>query len=553
MKRLVILPVVIPLALFFLTHRETLAPTAFGREWAVASSHQLATWAGQETLRQGGSAADSAVAVAFMLAVVYPEAGNLGGGFLAVGYEAADTKLWMLDARETAPRAITRETFVALGEGSSLRGPYASGIPGTPAGLKALHEKYGRLAWRDLVLPAAAVAERGFALSPRAVANLNRSQKLLKQDENARRQFWATRPVTGAILRQPELAATLRRLAADPNDFYGGATARLIVADALKYGSPITTGDLSAYEAKWREPVKCPYRSFDIVSSAPPSSGGAIVCETAQILAPFLLSALPVTGARTMHLTAEAWRQAFIDRNLLGDSDFVTAPIKAITSAGYGAKIAALIRLDKTGLAGPAPSPEKMETTHFSIVDAQGNAIAFTTTLNGAFGNGHVVTGGGFLMNNEMDDFNTRPGHPNLYGLMQGEANAPAPGKRMLSSMSPTLVFHRGKLVLVTGTPGGSTIPTTVWQILSKLIDAGWTLDRAVAWPRYHFQGSPDKLFYESGALTAQVVEQLGALGYQMEKRTRATGDVEAIAWNTGRKQWMAVSDPRGEGLPLAR
>lgn len=550
--------VVFPLALFSSAHRETRAPTAYGRSWAVVSAQPIATSVGAAVLEQGGTAADAAVAVSMALAVVFPEAGNLGGGFLAVGRDAATGESWMLDARETAPRAVTYATFATLPPDASLRGPYAAGVPGTVAGLAALHERYGKLPWRALVEPAVKLASEGFGLGPKTASMLLMFRDRLEKDPATKRQFFAQAPVTGGVLKQPELAATLARLAKDPADFYTGETARLILADARAFGAPITAADLRGYRARWRDPVRCRYRGYEIVSSAPPSSGGVILCQTAQTLTPFLLSALDATGATAVHLTVEAWGQAYRDRRRLGDPEFIANPVTDLIRPAYGAAIARRIRLDRAGLlpeaAAAATAPaEPMETTHFSIVDKSGSAVALTITLNGAFGNGHVVAGAGFLMNNEMDDFTTRPGTANLYGLMQGDPNLPAPGKRMLSSMSPTLLLRGDKLLLVAGTPGGSTIPTQLWQLLTYLIDAGWVLDRAVAQPRYHYQAEPDRIMYEPGAFSPDTARELNALGYTLQERGRRFGDLHAIAWNTGRKQWMAVADPRGEGAPAAR
>jgi gamma-glutamyltranspeptidase/glutathione hydrolase len=554
MRWLALVLVFAPLALFAQGHREYQAPTDFGKKWAVATAHPIATQVGAEVLAQGGTAVDAAVAVSFALAVVFPEAGNIGGGTLAVGSQAASGATWMIDGRETAPLAVTYGTYITRPADASLKGPYAAGVPGTVRALEEMHRRYGKLPWKKLVAPSVKIAQDGFRLTPKGARMFGFFRKKLAADENARKQFYAAEPVTGSVLKQPELAKTLARIGASPDDFYTGQTAKLIVADAEATGGPMTAPDLAAYQAKWREPIECNYRAFRIVSSAPPSSGGVILCETAQILEHFLLQALPITGATAIHLTLEAWGQAFQDRLLLGDPDYVTAPVKKLISRSYGEQIAKRIKLDEAGLVPvPAGPQESMETTHFSVIDKDGNAVSVTTTLNGAFGNGHVVTGAGFLMNNEMDDFNTRPGQPNLYGLVQGEANMPAPGKRMLSSMSPTLVFHGEKLVLVVGTPGGSTIPTTVWQILTYLIDGGWTLDKAVAHPRFHYQGTPPAIMHEPGAFEPAVAAELQKQGYKLMERNRQYGDVHAIAWNTRRKMWMAVSDPRNDGAPRAK
>lgn len=554
MRFLTAVLILLPLALFPWAHRNRWAHVAQGHEWAVATAHPMASRVAASILQQNGSAADAVIAAAFVLAVVFPEAGNLGGGFLAVGAQA-DGERWMLDARETAPLSVTPGTFLSLPKGASLKGPYAAGVPGTVAGLAELHARHGRLPWERLVEPAIALAEDGFALSPREARQLLAHRTWLQVDPGTRHQYYAHEPMTGTVVQLPNLAATLRRIASDPWDFYRGHIAQLILEDARLYGSPMTAADLYGYRAIWRQPVTCRYRGFEIVSAAPPSSGGVILCETAQILSTFLLFPLPPTAAITTHLMVESWRQAYADRERLGDpARLPDGLVEALIAPARGQRLGILIRLDAPGLVtGPPPAMfEGTQTTHLSVVDADGNAVALTTTLNGPFGNGHVVQRAGFLLNNEMDDFNTRPGEANLYGLVQGRANLPAAGMRMLSSMSPTLVFHGDKLVLVIGTPGGSTIPTTVWQILSRLIDHLWTIDRAVAWPRFHFQGTPDRIFYEPGALPPEELSRLEGMGHRLQMRQNPSGDVQAIAWNTRTQRWNAVSDPRGEGLAVA-
>ncbi len=547
--------IALPLLLFLFLHPdEPWAPTAAGERFAVSTTHPLATRVGMDVLRRGGTAADAAVAVSFALAVVYPEAGNLGGGFFAVGHQEAKGETWMLDARETAPAAVTRDTYRNLPSGASLRGPWAAGVPGTPAGLAALHARYGKLSWRELVAPAERLAREGFPLTARATDRLLGMKRRLAADPETRRIFYTPEPATGGTLRQPDLAATLRRLTGDPRDFYDGETAALIVADMQTEGGPITAADLDAYAPQWREPVRCRYRDFDLVSSAPPSSGGTILCQTAQILQPFEMEALDPRGARFLHLTMQAWGFAFADRAALGDPDVVDlSGLGHLITEEYGLLLAD--RIDPGAplpFTAPALRPESMQTTHFSVVDGEGNAVSLTTTLNGAFGNGHVVRGAGFLLNNEMDDFNTRPGEPNLYGLVQGEANVPGPGKRMLSSMSPTLVFRDGRLVMVLGTPGGSTIPTTVWQIFSRQVDAGWSLDRAVAFPRMHYQGVPDAVMAEPAWMGTDTAKLLERIGYTVMTRGRRYGDVNAIRRAADGEGWIAVADPRGDGYPLA-
>ncbi len=557
MRWLGFLLLILPLVPFTLLYEdvEGWAPVDAGREWAIASPQPYASLVGADVLERGGNAVDAAVAVSFALAVVLPEAGNIGGGFFALGHQADGAGEWMLDARETAPATVTEGTYLALEPGASLRGPYASGVPGSVAGLAAMHARYGSLPWKELVEPAVKLAREGYVLSEHGAGRFARFGEKLRADDEADRVFFATEPVAGAVLRQADLGDTLARLAVDPRDFYEGETARLLVEDAAAFGSPITAADLTNYEARWRAPVACDYRNHRIVSSAPPSSGGTILCETAQILSVFTLTPIGPTDTRTFHLTAQAWGQAFRDRRYLGDPDFVdTSMVDTLVSPTYGRRIGELLRLDAPGLVTEPPPvvPESMQTTHFSVVDAQGNAVSVTTTLNGAFGSGHMVKGAGFLLNNEMDDFNTRPGEANLYGLIQGDPNRPQPGKRMLSSMSPTLVFEGERLKWILGTPGGSTIPTQVWLVLMRMIDFGWNLDRSLAAPRFHYQGPPRGFFYEPGAIPVDVATELRNMGYDIGDPFRTYGNIEAIG-RLPEGGWMAVSDPRGDGLPVAR
>ena len=561
MRILAIVLILLPLLSCTRLHQETetpsLSPSARGAQWALSTGHPIASQIGADVLARGGNAVDATVAVSFALAVVLPQAGNIGGGFFAVGsrHGQENSDPWMIDARETAPHAVTPGTFLELPPGSALRGPYASGTPGTVAGLAAMHEVYGSLPWDSLVEPAIHLARDGFRMNEGFVNLLGRFGDKLRADPNAAEIFFAEDPEVGRLFRQPDLARTLARIAQDPADFYTGETARLIVEDAVAYGSPITAGDLAAYRAEWRDPVACSYRGWDIVSAAPPSAGGAILCQTAQTLAPFDLSALEPQGVQHTHYTAQAWGRAFHDRDLLGDPAFIDmAVLDRLISPAYGAEIARRIQASDSAVTEPAdPRREPLETTHFSIVDGDGNAVSVTTTLNGAYGNGHVVAGAGFLMNNEMDDFNTRPGEPNLYGLVQGEANIPEPGKRMLSSMSPTLLYREGQLMAVLGTPGGSTIPTTLWHLLNRMIDHGWSLDRAMAIPRYHYQGTPDSIMVEPGMFDGEVSASLEDLGYELRERGRTYGNVYAVSWDQGRGEWVALGDPRGSGLPLAQ
>ncbi len=518
----------------------------------VAAPESLAAEVGAGVLRDGGNAVDAAVAVHFALAVTFPRAGNLGGGgFLLVHTDSGDVSL---DYRETAPAAATRDMYLdstgAVVPRLSLDTHRAAGVPGSVAGMWLAHRRFGKRPWVRLLEPAIALAERGFALPPRTAADF------AGEDRNNFRDYF--RGSAGDTLRQPELAATLRRIATEGADgFYGGETARLIVEEMRRGGGLITLEDLAGYRAVWRAPVTGVYHGLRVVSMGPPSSGGVGLIELLQMLEGLEPDRLGFGSPEHLNLVAELEKRVFADRTeYLGDPDFVTVPVDSLVSKAYAVRRAAGIARDRRTppetVRPGVVTRESEQTTHFSIVDRHGNAVANTTTLNDLHGSGVVVRGAGFLLNNEMDDFSARPGAPNLYGVTGGAANAIAPGKRMLSSMCPTFVFRGDSLWLVLGTPGGPTIFTTVFQVIVNRTDFGMALPEAVAAPRFHHQWPPrvagvDPIDVEPGREPAPAVRAaLESLGYRVDVRKTPLGDVQAVEIAGGRA--LGASDPRGIG-----
>jgi gamma-glutamyltranspeptidase/glutathione hydrolase len=529
----------------------------------VVTTDELASEVGLRVLRSGGNAVDAAVAVQFALAVVNPEAGNIGGGGFMV-LRTADGNAAALDFREKAPLAATRDMFLdAAGNltDESVVGHLAAGVPGSVAGMWAAHERFGSLPWPDLVEPAVALAE-GFEVRPRFLGSLGTSMiEALSAYGASARQFLprdGQPPEVGDTLRQADLAATLRRIRDHgPQDFYAGRTAELIVAEMQRGGGIITLDDLASYQAQWREPIAFPYRGHTVISMPPSSSGGATMAEMAGILERWDLGSMTWHGPEMIHLYAEAWKRAYADRNhYLADPDFVDMPLERMTSAAYAAERAATIsQAAATPSAEVAPglvpaSSEGDNTTHFSIVDGEGNAVAVTTTINSFYGSKVTVAGAGFVLNNEMDDFAAKPGTPNQFGLVQGENNAIEPGKRMLSAMTPTVVLAPdGSLLMVTGTPGGATIITTVFQTISNVLDYGMNVVQAVSAPRVHHQHLPDQIYYEEDGLDDATVAALEALGHTLVERGGISGDVQMILMADG--VMTAWSDPRRGGKAL--
>jgi len=523
----------------------------------VVTAHPLASQAGVDILKQGGNAIDAAVAVAFALEVVLPDAGNIGGGGFIVHRSAAG-EVTALDYREAAPAAATHDMFVDSAGNPTKKsevGHLASGVPGSVAGLYEAWKKYGSLPWATVIAPAIRLAQ-GHVIDSARSRDIRSDRELLAQFPASRAQFLVhdSAPPPGMMWRQPDLAHTLQLISdSGPDVFYQGQIADLIVAEMQRGGGLITKNDLRNYRAKWRTPVRLSYRGHTIYSMPPPSSGGVTMGEILNILEGY--DTLPAFGTTAyVHLVTEAMRRAFIDRNhWLGDPDFVDMPLDRLLSKSYAATLRSQIDLQHATPTPPQATSsggEPMQTTHYSIVDAQGNAASVTTTLNGGFGSGVTVTGAGFLLNNEMDDFATAPGKPNMYGLVQGEANAVAGNKRMLSAMTPSIVLDTaGNLQMVVGTPGGPTIITSVAQVILNVLDQNMSLPDAVAAPRIHHQALPDQTYYEHGGLSDATVRALEAMGHKMEERRGRSGIIAAIQKTAG--GWVGVADPRYAGGAL--
>ena len=525
---------------------------------AVAAPDRHGAETARQILLEGGNAVDAAIATAFTLAVTYPEAGNLGGGgFMTIHLDGRQD---FLDFRETAPAAATRDMYLdaagAVIPDASLIGVRAAGVPGTVAGLWAAHQRYGTLPWRRLVTPAIRLARHGFTVEPHLARLLAEQQADLAGRTNFDRYFGGV--AAGARLRQLDLLATLERIAEHgPDGFYRGRTARLIVAEMRRGGGLITAADLAAYRPVWREPLRFEWRGLEVVTAPPPSSGGLALAQLLGMkerLAP-AFAGQPLNGTRYVHLVAEISKRVFADRaEYLGDPGFVDVPVARLMDPAYLDRRAAEVSIERPS-ATPAVRPglaERPQTTHFSILDGRGNAVALTYTLNGGFGSGVVVKGAGFLLNNEMDDFSIRPGQPNLYGVVGGRANEIAPGKRMLSSMTPTLLLEDGAVRAVVGTPGGSTIITAVFQTLVNLRDFGLPPLEAISAARFHHQLlPPDRIIYSRCcALAPQTVAELQALGYTVEPSSWEFGDMQVVTVGAdGRIE--AASDPRGRGQSL--
>lgn len=523
----------------------------------VVTASSPATAVGVEILERGGNAIDAAVAVGFALAVTYPEAGNIGGGgFFLARFETG--KSAFIDFRERSPRAASRDMYLdSLGnviENMSTLGGMASGVPGTVAGLHEAHRLYGSLPWRDLFAPAVSLARNGFPVSESLASSLIELQPF-KERFPGLVQFMRSdgSPLRGGdTLRQELLARTLERIAdGGPEAFYRGAIAEEIVSEMRSSGGIVSKEDLAEYRACRRDPVRGTYRGYEILSAPPPSSGGTILLEILNVVEGFDLGAMGFMSDGAVHSVVEAERRAFVDRaRCLGDPDFVDNPVSKLTSKEYAAALRNAIgsraSLSSEFSTQPAPDGEKDETTHYSIVDNEGTAVAVTYTLNGSYGSKVVVRGAGFLLNNEMDDFSVKPGHPNLYGLVGAEANAIEPGKRMLSSMAPTIVLKDGKPFLVLGTPGGSTIITTLAQIIMNMIDFHMTLEEALVAPRFHHQWLPDRIDAEAGAIGDDLREALARKGHRVENRKMPIGDAQVIG--TSPSGVCGMSDPRGDG-----
>ncbi|MFW6079506.1 MAG: gamma-glutamyltransferase [Gemmatimonadota bacterium] len=529
----------------------------------IATDAPLATRVGIEILEAGGNAVDAAVATAFALAVVYPEAGNIGGGgFMVV--RTADGETDALDFREKAPLAATRDMFVDEDgdvTDESITGHLASGVPGSVAGLEAAHRRFGSLPWSDLVRPAIALAEDGFVVNDRFAATVRGEADRLERFEASARLFLPDGRAlrAGKRWRNPDLAQTLRRIAErGASGFYRGETADLIVAEMRRGGGLITHEDLRRYEPVWREPVAFDYRGHRVISMPPPSSGGLTMALMANILEAWDLAGIGRLSPRALHLTAEAMRRAFADRNhYLGDPDFVDVRREMFLSEDHAGRLRETISLERatpSSEVGPAAGDDGVEgthTTHFGVVDADGNAVALTTTINFLYGSAVTVADAGFVLNDEMDDLTAQPGTPNAYGLIQGEANAIEPGKRPLSSMTPTIVLdpNAEDVLLVTGARGGPRIITGTFQVISNVIDHRLGIARAVNSPRVHHQHLPDVLYYEPNGLDAATVRALETFGHDVRERGGYIGHAPSILRVDG--GWAGFADPRQGGSAM--
>jgi gamma-glutamyltranspeptidase / glutathione hydrolase len=526
----------------------------------VASQERHATQVGVEILKQGGNAVDAAVAVGFALAVTHPQAGNIGGGGFMLVYLADRKETIAIDYRETAPAAITRNSFLdAKGDAdphTSRDSALGAGVPGTVAGLALAHERYGsgKFTLAQLIAPAIRLAREGFVVEDDLADSLPRAAPRLARWPSTANIFFrpdGTPLGRGDRLMQPDLAHSLASIAAGgPRAFYDGPIAERIVTSLRASGGVMTRDDLRSYRAIERQAVRGTYRGYDIVSMPPPSSGGVHLIEILNILEGFPLRELGAESAATLHLMIEAMKPAYADRaEYLGDPDVVKVPVAGLTSKRYAAELRKAIDPERArpaqSIKPGTPTPyESDNTTHFSVVDAQGNAVANTYTLNFSYGLGLVADGTGILLNNELDDFAAKPGAPNAFGLIGGEANAPGPGKRPLSSMSPTIVFRDGRVFLVTGTPGGSRIITTVLQVILNVIDHQMNVAEAVAAPRIHHQWMPDIVFAERG-LSPDTLRLLEARGHAIIT-TPTSGSANSIMVTT--EGLAGAADPRQRG-----
>lgn len=530
----------------------------------ISSASAEATEAGLEILRSGGNAIDAAAAVGFALAVTHPQAGNLGGGGFMV-IRMADGRTTTLDFREQAPGAATRDMYLdttgAFVADRAQVGALAAGVPGTPAGLLTALEKFGSKSPKEVLAPAIILASDGFTVSAGLAGEFAEKQSVFLSFPSTARIFapGGNTITARTLLKQPELASTLERIAdSGMAGFYSGRTAELIVEQMRSSGGIITREDLAGYHVVERRPITGTYRGYQIVSMPPPSSGGVLLVEMLNMMEGYDFASIPYHSAQHAHILAEIMRRAYADRaEHLGDPDFVEVPTDALTRREYAKARSANITdratpSDSVTFGDPGPfRPESPQTTHYSVVDRDGNCVSVTTTLNSSFGSKLVVDGAGFFLNNEMDDFSARPNTPNLYGLIGREANAIEPGKRMLSSMTPTIVLREGAPVLVVGTPGGSTIITTVMQTIHNRIDYGMGLVEAIESPRLHHQWRPDTIFYEKGTFSPGALDTLRSLGYTTLQRQERSGRVDAISIETdesGRRVYVGWSDSRGYG-----
>ncbi len=538
----------------------------------VATVHPEASRVGAAIMQAGGNAVDAAVAVGFALEVVYPEAGNIGGGGFML-FRRGNGEVHFLDYREKAPAKATADMYLdskgnVIPELSTL-GYKSISVPGSVAGLVYAQQHWGKLSLKQVMEPAIRLAREGFVLSyhdakalqDSDLAKFAESRRIFQRDGNYYR--------AGETFKQPELAKTLQRIADNPDDFYHGALARELAAAIQKGGGLVTADDLAQYQVKERAPIRGTYRGYEVISAPPPSSGGVALIEILNILEGYDLAKEGADSAESMHLTAEAYQRAFFDRaEFMGDPDFSKIPVAQLIDKRYGnawretiplrkatpsadlRRPSVFSQLDSYASAHPQPAStvEPDHTTHYSVVDPEGNAVSVTTTLNDSFGSHVTAEGLGFLLNDEMDDFSSKPGAPNMYGLIQGPANAIGPGKRPLSAMTPTMVLKNGKLFLVLGSPGGPTIITTVANVLMGVVDYGLNIQQAVNAPRFHNQWMPDEILFEPTGISPDTVGILEHMGHKMKRTHGYMGDAECIAIDDKTGERLGASDGRNEG-----
>jgi len=546
----------------------------------VASVHELASQVGVETMQAGGNAVDAAVATGFALAVVHPPAGNIGGGgFMLI--RMADGKTHFLDYREKAPAAATREMYLdpqgnVIPDASEI-GYKAIGVPGSVAGMVYAEHKYGKLTLKQVMAPAIRLAREGYVLSWEEAGDLQ--DRHLAEFPESRRVFQRNGDFykAGETFRQPDLARTLQRISQKPDDFYHGTLARELAAALQKGGGLVTADDLAHYEVKEREPVRGTYRGYEVISAPPPSSGGTVLIESLNILEGYDLRTMGNRSAQSVHYTTEAFRRAFFDRaEFMGDPDFAKIPVAQLIDKKYAAawrdaidpahaspskdlrRPAVFSELEQYAASHPPMAPpESDHTTHYSVMDAEGNAVSVTTTINDWFGSRVTADGLGFLLNDEMDDFSAKPGVPNSDGLLQSDTNAIGPGKRPLSSMTPTIVARDGKAVMVLGSPGSSKIITTVANVLMGVVDYGMNIQEAVNAPRFHHQWMPDVVNVEQW-FSPDTINLLRQMGYNVEiglrygtKVAPYWSDAECIAVDAKTGERLGASDGRGSGKAI--
>ncbi|MEN9702682.1 MAG: hypothetical protein RLZZ209_107 [Bacteroidota bacterium] len=521
--------------------QNTQKPLIEGKQGMVVSTHPAASEIGLAILKKGGNAIDAAVAVNFALAVCHPSAGNIGGGGFLV-YRDKSGNVKALDYREKAPSAASRDMYLdangTIIPGKSMTGIFSVGVPGTVAGMQEMHDKLGLLPWAELVRPAVDLASKGLLLTEKEARGLNRQRtEFLKENPgktyllSADGKEWKQ----GDLLVQTDLAATLERIMTKKADgFYKGKTARFIVKEMQAQNGLISKKDLKNYQAVWRTPIKSKYKNYQIIGMPPPSSGGVALAQLLQMVAPYSLNKWGPTSDSTIQVMVEAERRVYADRSKwLGDPDFVKVPVYELIDPAYNANRMSSLNFAQATpsssiQAGTFPGYESPETTHYSIVDGEGNAVSITTTLNNSYGSKVFVGGAGFLLNDEMDDFSAKAGSPNLYGLIGSKANEIQPNKRMLSSMTPTIVEENGQLKMVVGTPGGSTIITSVFQVVLNTLEMGMNMQQAVEYPRFHHQWLPEKITAEPKRFSEEQQIRLQTKGYTFSP-VSAIGLVEGI------------------------